>query len=117
MTPRHQEVLHGIVEAYIATGEPVASRSIVRRRGGDLSAASIRNVMADLDEEGFLSQPHTSAGRIPTQKAFRSHSRESGAGPNRARGPARQARAYGGNDAGPPGAQSRGYAGRGAQLG
>lgn len=73
MTPRHQEVLHGIVEAYIATGEPVASRSIVRRRGGDLSAASIRNVMADLDEDGFLSQPHTSAGRIPTEKAFRSY--------------------------------------------
>src|SRR5712691_7643594 len=73
MTPRHQEVLHGIVEAYIATGEPVASRSLVRRRGSDLSAASIRNVMADLDEEGFLSQPHTSAGRIPTEKAFRSY--------------------------------------------
>src|SRR5712692_4724478 len=73
MTPRHQEVLHEIVEAYIATGEPVASRSVVRRRGGDLSAASIRNVMADLDEEGYLCQPHTSAGRVPTEKAFRSY--------------------------------------------
>ena len=73
MTPRSREVLHEIVEAYIETGEPVASRSISRRRRDPLSAASIRNVMADLDDEGFLSQPHTSAGRVPTQKAFRSY--------------------------------------------
>jgi heat-inducible transcriptional repressor len=73
MTPRSREVLHEIVEAYIATGEPVASRSIARRRLHALSAASIRNVMADLDEEGYLSQPHTSAGRVPTEKAFRSY--------------------------------------------
>ncbi len=73
MTPRSREVLHEIVEAYIETGEPVASRSISRRRRNPLSAASIRNIMADLDEEGFLSQPHTSAGRVPTQKAFRSY--------------------------------------------
>lgn len=71
MTPRSQEVLHEIVEAYIATGEPVASRTIARRRGDTLSPASIRNVMMDLDEEGYLIQPHTSAGRIPTEKAFR----------------------------------------------
>jgi heat-inducible transcriptional repressor len=73
MTPRSQEVLHEIVEAYIANGEPVASRWIARRRHDSLSAASIRNVMADLDEEGYLTQPHTSAGRIPTEKAFRSY--------------------------------------------
>jgi len=73
MTPRHREVLHEIVEAYIASGEPVASRSIARRWHASLSAASIRNVMADLDDEGFLSQPHTSAGRVPTEKAFRSY--------------------------------------------
>jgi heat-inducible transcriptional repressor len=73
MTPRHREVLHEIVESYIATGEPVASRSIARRRSDALSAASIRNVMADLDEEGYLSQPHTSAGRVPTERAFRSY--------------------------------------------
>jgi heat-inducible transcriptional repressor len=73
MVPRTREVLHEIVEAYIQTGEPVASRSIARRRGDALSAASIRNVMADLDEEGYLTQPHTSAGRIPTEKAFRSY--------------------------------------------
>jgi heat-inducible transcriptional repressor len=73
MTPRSREVLHEIVQAYIETGEPVASRSIARRRHDVLSAASIRNVMADLDEEGYLSQPHTSAGRVPTQKAFQSY--------------------------------------------
>src|ERR1700748_1086549 len=73
MTPRTLEVLHEIVESYIATGEPVASRSIARRRRDGLSAASIRNVMADLDEEGYLTQPHTSAGRVPTEKAFRAY--------------------------------------------
>jgi heat-inducible transcriptional repressor len=73
MVPRTRELLHEIVAEYIQTGEPVASRSIARRRGDDLSAASIRNVMADLDDEGYLMQPHTSAGRIPTEKAFRSY--------------------------------------------
>ena len=73
MTPRSREVLHEIVEAYIATGEPVASRSIARRWHEGLSAASIRNAMADLADEGYLAQPHTSAGRVPTEKAFRSY--------------------------------------------
>lgn len=78
MTPRSRQVLHEIVQAYIDTGEPVASRQIARHRhevnhSEALSAASIRNVMADLEEEGFLSQPHTSAGRVPTQKAFQSY--------------------------------------------
>ncbi|MEO8096634.1 MAG: heat-inducible transcriptional repressor HrcA [Acidobacteriota bacterium] len=73
LTPRGLEVLHEIVESYIATGEPVASRTIARGRADHLSAASIRNTMADLEEEGYLNQPHTSAGRIPTEKAFRSY--------------------------------------------
>src|SRR5438270_5041986 len=68
---RHQEILSSIVRAYIETGEPVGSRTISKRRKDELSPASIRNVMADLAEEGYLSQPHTSAGRIPTEKAFR----------------------------------------------
>jgi heat-inducible transcriptional repressor len=68
---RHQEILSSIVRAYIETGEPVGSRTISRRRTNVLSPASIRNVMADLADEGYLSQPHTSAGRIPTEKAFR----------------------------------------------
>src|SRR5690349_19947112 len=71
MTHRILEVLNEIVESYIATGEPVASRSIAQRRRDGLSAASIRKVMADLYEESYLMQPHTSAGRVPTEKAFR----------------------------------------------
>jgi heat-inducible transcriptional repressor len=68
---RHQEILYSIVREYIETGEPVGSRTISRRRSNALSPASIRNLMADLADEGFLSQPHTSAGRVPTEKAFR----------------------------------------------
>jgi heat-inducible transcriptional repressor len=68
---RAREVLQAIVKAYIETGEPVGSRLISRRRSDGLSAASIRNVMADLADDGYLSQPHTSAGRVPTEKAFR----------------------------------------------
>ncbi|MEX2263816.1 MAG: heat-inducible transcriptional repressor HrcA [Bryobacteraceae bacterium] len=71
LTPRDQEVLASIVKTFIETGEPVGSRTISKRRRDSLSAASIRNTMADLADEGYLSQPHTSAGRIPTVKAFR----------------------------------------------
>jgi heat-inducible transcriptional repressor len=73
LSARHFEILHAIVQNYIDTGEPVASRVIARHH--PLSAASIRNMMADLAEEGFLSQPHTSAGRIPTEKAFQSYAK------------------------------------------
>src|SRR5947207_8991844 len=68
---RHREILCAIVRAYIETGEPVGSRTISKLRTDWLSPASIRNVMADLADSGYLSQPHTSAGRIPTAKAFR----------------------------------------------
>jgi heat-inducible transcriptional repressor len=68
---RHHEILTSIVRAYIETGEPVGSRTLSRRRNNPLSPASIRNVMADLADEGYLSQPHTSAGRVPTEKAYR----------------------------------------------
>ncbi len=70
LSPRAQEILCSIVRTYIETGEPVASRTIARRRRDALSAASVRNAMADLADEGYLSQPHTSAGRVPTDKAF-----------------------------------------------
>ena len=68
---RHREILNTIVRAYIETGEAVGSRTISKMRADSLSPASIRNVMADLADAGYLSQPHTSAGRIPTEKAFR----------------------------------------------
>jgi heat-inducible transcriptional repressor len=73
MTHREQDILHSIVECYIQTGEPVASRTIARQRKDNLSAATIRNTMADLYDSGYLSQPHTSAGRVPTERAFRSY--------------------------------------------
>jgi heat-inducible transcriptional repressor len=72
---RHQAILNTIVRAYIETGEPVGSRTLSRLRENALSPASIRNVMADLADEGYLSQPHTSAGRVPTEKAFRCYVR------------------------------------------
>jgi heat-inducible transcriptional repressor len=71
LSPRTIEVLHSIVQMYIETGEPVASRSIARLRKDNLSAATIRNIMADLADLGYLDQPHTSAGRVPTPKAFK----------------------------------------------
>jgi transcriptional regulator of heat shock response len=60
-----------IVQSYVETAEPVGSRTISRHSDLGLSPASIRNVMADLEEEGYLTQPHTSAGRIPTDKGYR----------------------------------------------
>jgi heat-inducible transcriptional repressor len=71
LTPRTLEVLHMIVRSYVETGEPVASRTIAHLRKDALSAATIRNIMADLADMGYLDQPHTSAGRVPTAKAFR----------------------------------------------
>ena len=68
---REREILTAIVETYISTGEPVGSRTLARSNRESLSAASIRNVMADLSDAGFLEQPHTSAGRIPTAQAYR----------------------------------------------
>lgn len=70
LTTRTAEVLHSIVQSFIETGEPVASRAIARMRKDNLSPATIRNIMADLADLGYLDQPHTSAGRIPTAKAF-----------------------------------------------
>ena len=71
LSGRENEILCSIVRAYIETGEAVGSRTLSRQRHEPLSAASIRNTMADLSDAGYLSQPHTSAGRIPTEKAFR----------------------------------------------
>lgn len=68
---REREILTAIIETYISTGEPVGSRTLSRMNRENLSPASIRNVMADLYDAGFLEQPHTSAGRIPTPKAYR----------------------------------------------
>ncbi len=71
LSARESEILCSIVRAYIETGEAVGSRTLSKQRQDPLSPASIRNTMADLSDAGYLAQPHTSAGRIPTEKAFR----------------------------------------------
>lgn len=68
---RSQILLKTLVERYISEGEPVGSRTLSRHAGLDLSAATIRNVMADLEEMGFVTSPHTSAGRVPTPRGYR----------------------------------------------
>jgi heat-inducible transcriptional repressor len=68
---REREILTAIVETFISTGEPVGSRTLARSNREGLSPATIRNVMADLSDAGFLEQPHTSAGRVPTTEAYR----------------------------------------------
>ncbi len=68
---RQREILTAIVETFISTGEPVGSRTLSRSNREGLSPATIRNVMADLSDAGFLEQPHTSAGRVPTTEAYR----------------------------------------------
>ena len=68
---REREILTAIVETFIATGDPVGSRTLARSNREGLSPATIRNVMADLADAGFLEQPHTSAGRVPSTEAYR----------------------------------------------
>src|SRR5262252_7017399 len=68
---RLRQVLMAIIAEYVETAEPVGSRSISRRHIPGLSPATIRNAMADLEDLGYLTQPHTSAGRVPTDRAYR----------------------------------------------
>jgi heat-inducible transcriptional repressor len=68
---RKLAVLRAIVEDYVATEEPVGSKALVERHGLGVSPATVRNDMAALEEEGFITQPHTSAGRVPTDKGYR----------------------------------------------
>ena len=71
LSERAQYLLRVLIESYIRDGQPVGSRALSRESGLQLSSATIRNVMADLEELGFVSSPHTSAGRIPTDKGYR----------------------------------------------
>jgi heat-inducible transcriptional repressor len=73
---RNRQILADIVRAYIETGEPVSSRAISKRFEEVLSTATIRNIMADLEDGGLLYQPHTSAGRVPTASAYRFFAQE-----------------------------------------
>ncbi len=71
LNERSREIFRKIVEAYVDTGEPVGSRTVARRLGSTLSPATIRNVMADLEDAGLLYAPHTSAGRLPTETGLK----------------------------------------------
>ena len=71
LNARARKILYAAVTEFIATGEPVGSRTLSRKYEIDLSPASIRNVLADLEDAGYFHQPHASAGRVPTDKAFR----------------------------------------------
>jgi heat-inducible transcriptional repressor len=71
LNSRSRQIFRQIVDAYVTTGEPVGSRTISRRMDEQLSSATIRNVMADLEDAGLLYAPHTSAGRMPTAAGLR----------------------------------------------
>src|SRR5512134_742493 len=68
---REKEVLRAVVQEYITTGGPVGSQHLSRKPEFDVSSATLRNVLADLEELGFLEKPHTSAGRVPTDRGYR----------------------------------------------
>ena len=70
LNERECEILKGVVSSYIFRAEPVSSRAVAKQRDQRLSSATIRNTMADLEEWGYLSQPHTSAGRVPTHQGY-----------------------------------------------
>src|SRR5688572_3953334 len=68
---RSKKILRELIAIYSQTGEPVGSRTLSRRTKLGLSPATIRNVLSDLEDSGFITQPHTSAGRVPTDKGYR----------------------------------------------
>src|SRR5919112_3228183 len=71
LSDRSRRLLATLVREYIETGEPVASQVLARESGLGLSSATVRNVLAQLEEAGYVHQPHTSSGRVPTDRAFR----------------------------------------------
>ncbi len=73
LSEREIRVLEAVVQAYVETAEPAGSRTVARRCGLGVSPATIRNTMSDLEEKGYLTHPHTSAGRVPTDRAYRFH--------------------------------------------
>jgi heat-inducible transcriptional repressor len=76
LTARQREILARVVEEYIATGQPVGSRYLVERAGLKVSPSTVRNELAELEARGLLTHPHTSAGRVPTELAYRLHADE-----------------------------------------
>lgn len=76
LTTRQHSLLTNLIEAYVRSAEPVPSQALVGQRGMDVSPATIRNELAALEEAGYLEQPHTSAGRVPTERAWRAYVQE-----------------------------------------
>src|SRR6516225_11772169 len=71
LTERQREVILRVVEEYVATGQPVGSKSLVERSGLHVSPSTVRNELAELEQIGLLTHPHTSAGRVPTDSGYR----------------------------------------------
>jgi heat-inducible transcriptional repressor len=71
LTDREHRILEAVIRTYVETAEPAGSRTVVRRFDLGISPATVRNTMSDLEEKGYLYHPHTSAGRVPTDLAYR----------------------------------------------
>ncbi|TMM06144.1 MAG: hypothetical protein E6G02_05710 [Actinobacteria bacterium] len=76
LTPRKREILRRVVEEYVATGQPVGSKSLVVRAGIDASSSTVRVELSELEGLGLLTHPHTSAGRVPTESGYRVYAEE-----------------------------------------
>src|SRR5581483_6586201 len=76
LTPRQQEILRRVVEEFVATGQPVGSKTLVEKAGLTASASTVRSELADLEALGLLTHPHTSAGRVPTEQGYRYYADE-----------------------------------------
>src|SRR6188472_1966955 len=76
LSARQREILRGVVEEYVATGEPVGSKTLVERAELEVSPSTVRNELAELEALGLLTHPHTSAGRIPTASGYRFYAAE-----------------------------------------
>ena len=71
LAERKKKILSAVIESYINTGEPIGSKALINETGLEVSSATVRNDLADLTNKGYLVQPHTSAGRIPTLQGYR----------------------------------------------
>ena len=71
LSARKKQILKRVIEDYIASAEPVGSKAIAQEMGGSVSSATVRNELAELSDLGYLEQPHTSAGRVPSPKGYR----------------------------------------------
>ena len=105
LSERQRDILRRVVEEYVATGQPVGSKTLVERAALDVSPSTVRNELAELERLGLLTHPHTSAGRVPTEAGYRLYVDELLSGPSR----------------GPPafslGLPSRAHRGRGGAAG